>query len=120
MKEYLANALRAPAEDWVPDLFYEDFRSAHQWEEFIKRRFPEGASSILTKDHGWSVRDFQALYIACWIYKPVVKGSYMLLLFDEHQPGVQKAYQKKLSSRWTSHLHGPTTKLRTYCSRSRY
>jgi hypothetical protein len=110
MNEYLANALRNPAEDWIPDLFYEDFQRASQWVSFIQARFPDGVSSILEKEHGWSARDFQALYVACWIYKPVVKGSYMLRLFDEHETGVQKAYKKKLSSRGTSHLHGPKTK----------
>src|SRR5262245_1070088 len=110
MNEYLANALRSPAEAWVPDLFYEDFRTAAQWMAFIAKRFPNGVRSVLSKQHGWSVKDFQALYVACWIYKPVVKGSYLLLLFDQHEAGVEKAYRKKLSSRMTSHLHGPTTK----------
>src|SRR5262245_20215006 len=110
MNEYLANALRNPAEDWIPDLFYEDFRTATQWVAFIQSRFPNGVSSILEKQQGWSARDFQSLYIACWIYKPVVKGSYMLKLLDDHEAGVEKAYKKKLNSRGTSHLHGPKTK----------
>ena len=110
MNEYLANALRHPAEDWIPDLFYEDFQRASQWVAFIQARFPDGVSSILEKTSGWSARDFQALYVACWISKPVVKGSYMLRLLEDHEAGVQKAYKKKLSSRGTSHLHGPTTK----------
>jgi hypothetical protein len=111
MNEYLANALRDPAEDWIPDLFYEDFHTAVQWKNFIRDRFPQGVSTILSKGTGWSTADYQALYIACWTYKPVVKGSYMLKIFDEDQSGVEKSFlkQKKSHKRWTSHLHGPTT-----------
>jgi len=110
MNEYLANALRSPAEDWIEDLFCEGFHTASQWVAFLKLRFPGGVDSILSKQLGWSANDFQALYIACWISKPVVKGSYMLKLFEEHESGIQKAYKKKLSSRGTSHLHGPKNK----------
>jgi hypothetical protein len=59
--------------------------------------------TILDKPRGWHAIDFQALYVACWTYKPVVKGSYMLCVTDV-QGNVRHGY-KKLSSRWTSHLH---------------
>jgi len=111
MNTYLADALRYPAEDWIPDVFYEDFQDARQWRRFFKAHFPDGVRSILDKGRdGWHRQDFQALYIACWTYKPVVKGSYMLRLDNDEVDDVRRAYKKKLSSRWTSHLHGPTEK----------
>lgn len=112
MNKYLANALREPAEDWVPLMFYEDFCTSQQWIDHINEYYPpdDGIEKILNQETKWSVKDFQALYIACWMYKPVVKGSYMLKLPEESEGNVRKAYKKKLDSRWTSHLHGPVTK----------
>jgi hypothetical protein len=107
MNNYLANALRSPQDEWVAKAFYEDFQSATQWRDYLVNHFMEGeeldVGTILDKEREWHAIDFQALYVACWTYKPVVKGSYMLCVTD-FQRNVRRGY-KKLSSRWTSHLH---------------
>lgn len=104
MNQHLANALREGA-DWIEDVFYEGFQTSQQWIAYINDHFPNrDVGEILNKERGWSAEEFQALYIACWIYKPVVKGSYMLRLSNEHLPNVKHAY-KKMPGRWSSHLH---------------
>lgn len=109
MNQYLADALRDPAEPWIADIFYEGFQTARRWRRFFRHHFRDGVSTILDQDRdSWHRVDFQALYIACWTYKPVVKGSYMLRLDDDGLGDVQRAYKKKLKSRWSSHLNGNT------------
>lgn len=107
MNKYLANALRSPQAEWVADAFYENFQSAVHWRDYLVNQFMEGGKldvgTILDKERGWHAIDFQALYVACWTYKPVVKGSYMLCVTDV-EGNVRRGY-KKLPSRWTSHLH---------------
>jgi hypothetical protein len=104
MNKYLANGLRPEPDDWVYDIFYEGFQTAAEWIGYLRDHFPEGVGSILNKERGWSAEEFQALYIACWAYKPVVKGSYLIRLSDDHLPYVKHGYEK-MPSRWTSHLH---------------
>jgi len=53
----------------------------------------------------WSAVDFQALYIACWIYKPMEKGTYFLRMTDSEAANVKVGYEK-LPSRKSSHLSG--------------
>jgi len=108
VNKYLANALRSPQAEWVADAFYEDFRSAKQWRSYLVNHFTSNGrldvGTILDKERGWRPVDFQALYVACWTYKPVVKGSYMLKIEDGIRETVRRGYNK-LPSRWTSHLH---------------
>lgn len=60
----------------------------------------------------WRRENFQALYVACWIFHPVEKGSYMLKLESAAQASnVRSAYDRLLQSRElqariSSHLSG--------------
>jgi hypothetical protein len=108
VNKYLANALRSPQDEWVASAFYEEFQSAKQWRDYLVNHFMSNGcldvGTILDKERGWHAVDFQALYVACWTYKPVVKGSYMLKIEHNIRETVQRGYNK-LPSRWTSHLH---------------
>jgi hypothetical protein len=53
----------------------------------------------------WSAADFQALYIACWVYKPMEKGTYFLRMTTSEASRVKEGY-KTLPSRKSSHLNG--------------
>ncbi len=49
---------------------------------------------------------FHSLYIACWIHRPVEKGSYMISLepwSPNRLTGIRAAYEN-LGKRWSSHL----------------
>jgi hypothetical protein len=48
---------------------------------------------------------FQALFIACWIYKPMEKGTYFLRMTNAEAENVKKAFEA-LPSRKSSHLDG--------------
>jgi hypothetical protein len=93
-------------DEWVKKIFTEDFHTAKQWREYILEKFGGGPSvlTILNKPNGWSRSDFQALYIACWIFFPVEKGSYMITLTKQQRANVKSGYET-LDKRWTSHLH---------------
>ncbi|SHE67128.1 hypothetical protein SAMN04487965_0399 [Microbulbifer donghaiensis] len=53
--------------------------------------------------HAWSVADFQALYVACWIYKPMEKGTYFLRMTSSEAASVRTGFEK-LPTRKSSHL----------------
>lgn len=53
---------------------------------------------------GWTASDFHALYIACWIFYPVEKGTFMIPLTAQQRKNVKSGYQN-LDPRWTSPLH---------------
>ncbi len=55
----------------------------------------------------WNVKNFHALYIACWIHHPLEKGTYIIMLTDlslDQRKILKSVIDKKLSSRKSSHL----------------
>jgi hypothetical protein len=93
----------------IMNLFGPSFNSALKWTTFLDQYFGPGDELTINKvlDSGdrWHSVRFQALYIACWIYHPVEKGSYMIKLGDAQKKNAE-ASAKKLSGRWSSHLKG--------------
>lgn len=48
---------------------------------------------------------FQALFVACWLYKPMEKGTYFLRMTPTESQALKKAFEK-LPTRKSSHLNG--------------
>src|SRR5262249_24068102 len=103
MLEKLAEAIRDKNVE-VTKVFATPFRNPAHWVDFIKehfggRTFPtvdrilnEG-NDAKWKDAGWATEKFQALYVACWIFNPVEKGSFMIKLNEHQRANLKKGYQ---------------------------
>jgi len=89
------------------DVFALGFKTEADFAAYLDQYFPNHrASDILHRRADlWTVGHFQALYVACWIYQPVEKGSFILALDARAQEIVRDAY-RRLSWRMSSHLHG--------------
>ncbi len=93
-------------DDWVEKIFTPEFSTARKWRDYMLDKFGGGmtVNTILDKTSGWAASDFHALYIACWIFYPVEKGTFMIPLTAQQRKNVKSGYQN-LDPRWTSHLH---------------
>lgn len=92
-------------------IFGENFRSHTQWQTFLSHNFGASASKIDTcidKSKGWFTPEqfFQTLFVACWIYQPLEKGSYMIDFSYEQMDKICDKYFSKLKERKSSHLEG--------------
>jgi hypothetical protein len=99
------------AKAMVQSIFGPAFQTAQGWTDLLDRNIPMGdAEILLNRTSGfWSRESFQALYVACWIFHPVEKGSFMIQLTPAQQTNVSGAYQALLASgelqgRISSHL----------------
>lgn len=108
MQSALIEAIRI-GDPEITKLFKRPFDTPGGWVSYLEPYFGsgEGASinPILNRETRWHSDRFQALYIACWIYRPVEKGSYMIRL-NEKQLKNAEASAKKLTRRASSHLEG--------------
>lgn len=91
-------------------VFGEAFQTPSGWVRMLNQ-MPGGSVQLLLARRGawWTHECFQALYVACWIYHPVEKGSYMLQLGPHEYANVDAAYRQLLASgalreRISSHL----------------
>jgi hypothetical protein len=107
MLEALASAIRDGKDD-VKEIFEANFQIPNQWRTYIHDSFgsPPDVNRLLTTAAGWrnkheSLRSFQALFVASWIWYPVEKGSYMIYL-----PRNQNIVHGRdtLDTRWSSHV----------------
>jgi hypothetical protein len=76
------------------------------WTDLLRRKLNRGTTGILASFGGpvpALASDFQALYIACWIYRPVEKGSFMISLHGHWLRGIMQAFER-MNFRWSSHL----------------
>ncbi|HEY9229194.1 MAG TPA: hypothetical protein VIP11_21260 [Gemmatimonadaceae bacterium] len=93
----------------IMTLFEPSFNSALKWTNYLDQYFGPGESlsidRVLDSGDRWHSVRFQALYIACWIYHPVEKGSYMIKLSPAQLKNATDS-AAKLSSRASSHLKG--------------
>jgi len=92
----------------LASIFESRFQTHTGWFSYLHERLGAGGvSGLLTKlsfVYG-SPPDFQALYVACWIHRPVEKGSYMIPLTGSQGRGAEQAFDR-LPTRWSSHLSG--------------
>jgi hypothetical protein len=91
-------------------VFCEPFQTVAGWDKALAP-IPGGDVEILLDRRGawWTRECFQALYVACWIFHPVEKGSYMIQLSPQRLANVREAYDRLLASgdltaRISSHL----------------
>ncbi len=86
--------------------FAPPFRSKEGWLRSLEEKFGAGGGVGALLDRGpLSITDFHALYIACWLYFPVEKGSYMIRLTDAQRTNVRAGYGL-LGARISSHFEG--------------
>lgn len=94
------------------DIFGPGFQTIADWREFLNVYLRNGSvESQLTTGTAqqWSVKTFQALYVACWLHHPLEKGTFMINLSGiapEQITILRDAYQQHLSGRKSSHLSG--------------
>jgi hypothetical protein len=98
------------AQQMVRTVFGAPFQTPQGWADFLDHNIPARDVEILLKRTPgfWHRENFQALYVACWIFHPVEKGSYMLQL-GSHHANVRDAYLRMVKSgelqpRISSHL----------------
>ncbi len=108
MRSMMIEAIRI-GDPEIMNLFGPSFGSALKWTTFLDQYFGPGEALTINKvlDSGerWHSIRFQALYVACWIYHPVEKGSYMIKLTPPQKKNAEDS-AKKLTGRWSSHLKG--------------
>ena len=94
------------------DIFGPSFQTIAGWRGFLSvYLLNSSAASQLTAATAqqWSVRTFQALYVACWLHHPMEKGTFMIDLTGLTVPQMailRAAYDQHLSGRKSSHLSG--------------
>ncbi|MDH5217851.1 MAG: hypothetical protein OEX19_09150 [Gammaproteobacteria bacterium] len=93
-------------------VFGPDFRGYREVCSYLEKHFGESNYDIHNKwkamtKASWSAESFQALFIACWIYKPMEKGTYFLRMTPSEARKVRQGFEK-LPERRSSHLskHG--------------
>ena len=93
-------------------IFGDKFRMHTQWQTFICHNFGSGKCTIdncIDKRGNWFTTPeefFQTLYVACWIYQPLEKGSYIIDFTDAQMNIIRENYFLKLKKRSSSHLEG--------------
>jgi hypothetical protein len=99
------------AQEVVRKVFGPDFQTPQSWTTFLGRYIPAlDVDRLLNRTSGfWERENFQALYIVCWIFHPVEKGSYMIQLSPAQHANVQGAFTQLIQSgglqaRISSHL----------------
>jgi hypothetical protein len=94
----------------VREVFGPRFHDLASWRSFLRGTLNDNASSMLRAPTArWQVSSFQALFIACWIHKPVEKGTFMINLMGlsvAQRDQIKEAYKKRLYGRKSSHLSG--------------
>jgi hypothetical protein len=115
MHSTLIDAIRT-GDQQIMQLFAEPFNRAQKWIDYLEEHF-SGPGTGLSIEHildlqeRWHSHRFQALYIACWIYHPIEKGSFMIRL-NPQQTANAEASAGMLTWRMSSHLSGTSRSAR--------
>jgi hypothetical protein len=116
MKAALINAILANDPQIMP-IFAPAFDTSQKWLNYLQanlvaaRATNVDVTEILDMPGVWHSDRFQALYVACWAYHPVEKGSYMIQLTPQQLTNAQNA-AGKLTWRKSSHLEGTSRSAR--------
>ncbi|VAW79453.1 hypothetical protein MNBD_GAMMA15-1805 [hydrothermal vent metagenome] len=94
----------------VKRVFGPKFQDISGWRSFLRTTLNSNVSSQLSAAPArWSVKSFQALYVACWVHHPVEKGSYMINLghlSTARRKVIEDACREHCYGRKSSHLSG--------------
>ena len=97
----------------VKGVFDARFQTSNGWTNTFENYIPGwDVNVLLNRAPGfWNRENFQALYIACWVFHPLEKGTFMLSLTQAQGATVREAYDRllasnQLQSRMSSHLGG--------------
>lgn len=109
MRSVLINAIRTRDPE-IMQLFCKPFDNHFKWLSFLMEHFAAGGrgddlsvNRVLDLEERWHAERFQALYVACWIYHPLEKGTFMIQLTNQ-QTANAEASAGKLTWRKSSHL----------------
>ena len=108
MKSALIEAIRT-GDPEIMQLFAVPFNRKRGWLDYLDEHFHTPShnglsiSSILDNAGQWHSHRFQALYVACWIYHPLEKGSYMIKLTPAQKANAELS-AGQLTWRISSHL----------------
>ena len=105
---FIASTLPATARE-RSKIFGPRFQTLREWRAFLRTNLVDGKVSeqLAAPSTRWSVKSFQALYVACWIYHPMEKGSFMLDLVSLNNAArkvLEEACRKHCHFRISSHL----------------
>lgn len=116
MHDSLIRAIRKGSPE-IMMLFAEPFNTAQKWITYLEENFDPSSSGtlsvdeVLDLDEQWHSYRFQALYVACWIYHPLEKGSFMIELTPRQTENAERS-AGKLTWRKSSHLSGTSRSAR--------
>jgi hypothetical protein len=100
---YWQLVLAIERDPFISRVFQPPFNTLAGWRDYWGQR-GNAVSPLFGSGATWTAADFQALYIACWLYQPLEKGSFMIPIDQRgHQLKVAEA-MTKLPTRWSSHL----------------
>ena len=115
MRSVLIDAIRT-GDPEIMQLFAEPFDHANKWVAYLAEHFSGpgddlSVEKILNLEERWHSVRFQALYVACWIYHPLEKGSFMIQLTPQQTANAEFS-AGKLTWRKSSHLSGTSRSAR--------
>jgi hypothetical protein len=85
-------------------VFEPGFQSLNGWIAYWNTR-NRGVTALFQKPgERWEPADFHRLFIACWLHRPVEKGSFLIPLTDPRHRQTVSAAMERLPSRWSSHM----------------
>lgn len=105
---FLRNILDTPQ---ALPIFEAEFQTYDKFCKYLSKYFGAGNSVSVhtllkhTPPKTFKADYFQALYVACWLYKPMEKGTYFLRMTHSEAENVKKAFEQ-LPTRKSSHLDG--------------
>ena len=92
----------------VRRVFGPKFQDLVAWRTYLRTTLNSNVTDQLRAPlPRWSVKSFQALFVACWIHHPVEKGSFMINLAElsnDQRSVIEQAYNKHCYGRMSSHL----------------
>jgi len=124
MDKTLIEAILNRDQEIIPKVFKEDFQHPVRWLQYLEGHFGKAPvarietildkrpvieeKAIISKNverykDRWHAAGFQALYIACWVYQPLEKGSFMIKLTPQQLENARRSV-KGMGTRTSSHL----------------
>lgn len=108
----IANFLRSILDTpQAAPIFEDEFQTYKSFCSYLTKYFGTGQAVSVhnllktTPAKTFKADYFQALYVACWLYKPMEKGTYFLRMTHSEAENIKKAFEQ-LPTRKSSHLDG--------------